>query len=662
MASDAINTLQLKITNDATDAVKSVDKLIKRVEKLKESVSESIETPVLDKVKKSASEASAAAETISKSTKKITSSVKESASSTAKLADSFKSVFGKVKGIFGKVGEVIARPFQKAHKSIKTLFSSIGRIAFYRLIRSAIREVTQGFSEGIKHLYAWSEAFNTKFAPTMDMFKTQMTYLKNGFASMFSPLIEWVVPNVIVPLTDAMVELFNLIQQGFAVLVGHDYWYKAQKSMQKFGEATGKANIQLAKFDELNNLTETGSGANDDASGMFTLEKVQNTFSNGLFKTIRDSIKKGDWFSVGKVIADGINKGIKNFDAIGIAESIAETINNAFDMLAGLGATMNWEQIGRKLGDFIDTLFKKVNWTQMGKAVGSVAGGIARVFLQAIANIDIESVFNAIFSLLSGLIQGIGDALFEDDGYLAKKLGLQFAKTLLLAVKYGIQAWNNLQDSNIFSTGEVMFMKTLGIDKGSLGTYKNAMNDITFNAILKPINDTMNTLDKNHEKFLAEQKTTTVNSLNHMLDGVNLTWQGQNIGNQIMNGINSAINGSQIAASFGSHTVEIAFGAARGGFIPMANGGTLSQGTLFAAGEVPGQAEMVGNINGRTGVASGYEITGIRDAVLSTGEAEVQLLNRLIQALERKNLVISPSAQLGRVVAQSNRLYGAVTG
>ena len=94
----------------------------------------------------------------------------------------------------------------------------------------------------------------------------------------------------------------------------------------------------------------------------------------------------------------------------------------------------------------------------------------------------------------------------------------------------------------------------------------------------------------------------------------------------------------------------------------MAEGGYPSMGSMFIAGEVPGQAEMVGNINGRTGVASGEEITGIAEAVYGTGETEAMLLRQLIAAVRSQNLTISPSASLGKVVNQSQRLYAGVTG
>ena len=91
-----------------------------------------------------------------------------------------------------------------------------------------------------------------------------------------------------------------------------------------------------------------------------------------------------------------------------------------------------------------------------------------------------------------------------------------------------------------------------------------------------------------------------------------------------------------------------------------ASGGYPRVGTMFVAGEAG--AEFVGNINGKTGVASGQEITGIGDAVWSTGGRTAGLLEELINVVRDKNLTLSPSAALGRTVAQSQRLYARQTG
>ena len=76
-----------------------------------------------------------------------------------------------------------------------------------------------------------------------------------------------------------------------------------------------------------------------------------------------------------------------------------------------------------------------------------------------------------------------------------------------------------------------------------------------------------------------------------------------------------------------------------GGF---AEGGFVSAGDLFIANEAG--AELIGTIGGHTAVASNQEITGIADAVYSTGNQESQLLNELIninrQILDKEQVVI----------------------
>lgn len=707
MPNDVIDTLQLKITNDASESVKEVDKLIKKVKALSKEVGSAPQNKATEAIKKGAEKAereanaylkkqaaeakvAAAAEKAAAKAKEKAKAEEEAQIAMAKAEATAKrtaaiNFFKGIGGAIGNIGKTLISPLQKAQKTLKTFISSINRIAFYRAIRTALKSVTQGFSEGIKHLYAWSEAFNTKFAPTMDQFKTQMTYLHNGFAAMFSPLIEWVVPNVIVPLTDALVELFNFIQQGFAVLVGHDYWYKAQKSMTKFADSTKKANIQLAKFDELNNLTETGSGAEEDASGMFTLEKVSTDVGNGMFAAIRQAIKDGDWYKVGAEISNGINTAIGNFNANDFASRIASKLNNAISLAMGLLKTFDWAMAGQKLGDVIQTLIAKINWSGLGYSIGKIAGGLFELIINAISRIDVPTLLNAIKNFFGGLLNGAIGGFFEDDGYLAKKFALNLSKIIIQSA-HEVLAF--LRGDTLPKTYKDILRNFLGIDIGKSDTL-DFMRDVNYSNLIRGIDKTLAELDERHKEFLAKQqreleqhRSAYVKIYDSMGNEVMLI--GRQIGERFGSNMRTAISWAvhqvkqDITAAFANYSIKIPVSVsgggnthtrvtigARGGYMPFANGGftsNLAQGTMYVAGEVPGQAEMVGNINGRTGVASGFEITGIRDAVLSSGETEARLLQTLINALERKNLVIAPSAQLGRVVAQSNRLYGAVTG
>ena len=93
-----------------------------------------------------------------------------------------------------------------------------------------------------------------------------------------------------------------------------------------------------------------------------------------------------------------------------------------------------------------------------------------------------------------------------------------------------------------------------------------------------------------------------------------------------------------------------------------ANGGFPAVGSLFIAGEAG--SEMVGSINGRTGVASHGEITGISDAIRSTSSAEIELLreqNVLLQGILEKEFGITNDS-LFKSVRTSAREYTRRTG
>ena len=84
-----------------------------------------------------------------------------------------------------------------------------------------------------------------------------------------------------------------------------------------------------------------------------------------------------------------------------------------------------------------------------------------------------------------------------------------------------------------------------------------------------------------------------------------------------------------------------------------ADGGFPVPGSYFVAGE-NGVPEMLGTVGGRTAVASGAEITGIRDAVYSTGASEIALLREQNELL-RRLLAKDTTVKIGdRDIARAN--------
>ena len=265
------------------------------------------------------------------------------------------------------------KSFSLASTALGKFFNSIKRIAFYRMIRGAIKAVTQGFSEGIQNLYFWSQAVGTSFAPAMDRLATATLYLKNGFASMWSPLIEKAIP-IIDKVIDKLVDFFNFVQEGFARLFELPTWNKALRYPVQFAENTEGAtkaakalhNI-LMGFDELNVIntpTDSGRGkAGDekDYASMFKLMETQTTGGGlenwaGRFRRLIDTFAPA--FAPLQRVIDSTKETIKTLiDETGEwidktdFKPLADSVGNVNGEIADLVETLN--------GDFVTT-YKKV--------------------------------------------------------------------------------------------------------------------------------------------------------------------------------------------------------------------------------------------------------------------------------------------------------------
>lgn len=92
-------------------------------------------------------------------------------------------------------------------------------------------------------------------------------------------------------------------------------------------------------------------------------------------------------------------------------------------------------------------------------------------------------------------------------------------------------------------------------------------------------------------------------------------------------------------------------------------GGFPKQYSMFMAGE-NGIPEILGTVGGKTAVAGGQEITGIRDAVYSTSQQEIVLLkqqNQLLQGILEKEFGVTQD-QIGRSARKYAREYFNRTG
>lgn len=303
------------------------------------SVKAKADVKPIHKIKEKANEAASATNKISKNMKKISTESKHS------------------QNAFSKLG------------------SSIKRILLYRAIRTALRQITQAFSEGVKNLYQYSKAMNGSFANAMDRAATSLLYFKNALGTLAAPLIEMAVP-ILEKGIDVIVDIINKINEAIAALRGQATYTRAIKYWIKYAEAAEKAKSATIGIDELNVIGDN-NGNQLDYTKMFEEAKVgadnmseavkpfYETFEHvkGIIAWINDVWNRNGSKIVGTVenlfnnfvmptilfIAEAIDKITKN-------EGLNKIIDAVFSLINKISQSTSW----KKTLDFISKWLDKL--------------------------------------------------------------------------------------------------------------------------------------------------------------------------------------------------------------------------------------------------------------------------------------------------------------
>ena len=272
---------------------------------------------------------------------------------------------------------------------VTNLLHSFGRIAMYRGLRTAIKAITQGFSQGIEHLYTWAGLVDNRFKQSMDSIATSAHYLRDSLGAMASPLLDALAPALEI-LVDKFVSLLNVANQFFAALTGKTTWRKAVRtptewakatddatdSTKKATEAQKKLNKALMDFDEIHLLTtSTTKGSNPKSpsssggdSGIDSTHFEEVPIASWI-QDIKDAIENGDWYGAGKLLADKLNSVLDQWDARAWGQKLGQKIENGLKFFLGFMDNFHWEDLGAKLGQALGGIFDKVSGEDIGNAI-----------------------------------------------------------------------------------------------------------------------------------------------------------------------------------------------------------------------------------------------------------------------------------------------------
>lgn len=322
------------------------------------------------------------------------------------------------------------------------LVKQFARIAKYRMLRAVIKQITDGFKEGVENVYRYSQETGSAFAPAMDSIASVMAQFKNSIGAAVAPVLTAIIP-VLNAITSAAINAVNALNQLFSLLGGRTSWTRAVPQTttafndikKSAGGAGGAVKELLADFDELNVIASQGGGGGG-GGGAGGLEDFANMFE--------------DMFSFDKGIRDFVNWLKSNLESIkGIAIAIGTAIAawklaNAFmetipwlAKLFGLIATgaviaitlqVNWLLTNR----YFDT--KDPGWLIADALTTAVGATIAAAMAQKIWG-GHAGAYTAVITLTLSAITGVVALLKRTDVSALSKEGLLVA--LENALKFG---------------------------------------------------------------------------------------------------------------------------------------------------------------------------------------------------------------------------------
>ena len=366
-----------------------------------------------------------------------------------------------------------------------------------------------------------------------------------------------------------------------------------------------------------------------------TNEDVRNSFKESI-SAIADNLTPAMEFLTTTVIPDLQNAWTGLVDVL---TPIGEFLKTAFTSIWQDMLNPALKYVGEEVLPKLQSAFENL-WNGVLVPFGTFLGNILKPAIKIVTDILTVLWKNVVVPLAQALGSVLGaafDAIVDTMNFLVEQ------------VKPVIEVFNFLWD-NVLSPIVTHLWEDL---KPAFETVFNAIGNIIKNLGTKLkglINFVSGVFTGNWRKAWDGIKDIFKGTFN------NLVSIAEGCVNLIIDGINAFIDGFGLISGI-SEAIGISFKPVQipkisiprfdtGGYVP-------SRYTMFMAGE-NGVPEIAGTVGGKTAVAGGVEITGIKDAINSTAQQEIALLkqnNQLLQGILEKEFGITTD-QIGIAARQ----------
>ena len=262
---------------------------------------------------------------------------------------------------------------KKTTSKFSQFFSSVKRIALYRAIRTALKEITQAMQYGIQNYARYDDATNKAMSNVMN----SVNQLKNTLGVTLGQIMQTLAP-LIETLTNAVVGLLDNLNMALASLGNKSTYSRAIKQNEDYAKSIDKVNGKLLSFDTFNTLATN----NGQSKGLFEEVEMPAELEGfpALLKEIIGLLK--ELFEENKVIFELVLDIIKLLQpllhtAITIISTIVQQIRGAFQIIDGF--------IKLLMGDFNGA------WESIGDGFKNMLKGSLNMFI-SVVNLIIDAI------------------------------------------------------------------------------------------------------------------------------------------------------------------------------------------------------------------------------------------------------------------------------
>lgn len=330
------------------------------------------------------------------------------------LGSKLKSAFSKGGNPLKSMSDKILDLNKKVEKFGKRITGLIASALIFNVLSNGLRNLASGFGSLLKS--------NSQFSSSLNQIKANLM-------TAFAPIYNYVLP-AINALMSALSRITGAIAGFVSGLFGKTVeqskksaaaLYGQAKAYDKAGKSAKKAGDNVASFDKLEIIGDKGDssgGGQDDID--FSGPVQQSGKLLDFLNQIKELIANGQYFDVGMVIAESINKALASIDVVGFTNKIHSILQACVQVFNGFITGLDWSLLGTKFSQLVVGLtgaiadaIKAIDWSALGKGISDF-----------IASIDWAQLTTNVISIFTNAFVGLTELITSIDwSMVGQKLG-----------------------------------------------------------------------------------------------------------------------------------------------------------------------------------------------------------------------------------------------